>query len=773
MTLGTDQILLGMAGLNALAAVALGLRALHSRAGTWAMVLGLLLALAALGLGLVVQGHERLLPLWWFSWSLLPVLFLPLAVAVANVGLLRQLLLFFNLCLGILAAGLSYWLFTQLQRHPAGSAAVVQLPSQAVYLFGWAGALWLMALLDTLLQWLRCHKPADRQRQLIFLLVLLGLGLGLGLDAYAYLGGPVAPWGIAIASAAYLLLVVQLMLRPGPRRISGTVTPAILQSSHQPLLIADGDGRIQAVNNAAVRLLNRRRFQVLGQDLAGVLGLDVEYLDTATRLHGAGYVERIGVRVKTVKALREVAVQPLVLRSANGEVLAVLCSLHPGSQDPALRATSLLDPVTGLPGAALGEALIEQELRRHAGGSGPLVAAVFLRLDDSGVAATRHGQVLYERLQNAVAERLHAVCDWPLDLARSAGGGFLMLLTQVNDRQEVEDIARRAHELLSRPFRIDDKELQLPVMVAVLPDLRVYHELVDVMADAREALERARHAPDQVLVAEERGQDRVALALALEAAIATDALDLRLEPVVDLRNEQACGMRARLRWAPEGMAMIDDAALRRLARRVHLEGPLNQWRLKQLSQIKHPKGWSVWLPVDLEELQSAGFVKVFPKAITQLPFKLYLELPDLAWLLPATHKIANDLAEAGFGLHAAQYSVGSRVVTHAAGLPPRSASLDAALVQSSGPAAEAAVRGIVATAQAQGASILAEGVRKQADLQRLRALGVSQACGEFVGRALSPLELGAWLQNDAHIKALFAGLPPLADDRGQRRSPQV
>lgn len=768
--LNPATLLLATGGLCLLAALLVPLRAAGTRANIWAVLLGLVLMLAALSLGLHAMGHERLLPVGFGAWAMLPVFLLPLGVAVANIGLLRQFLLFFNLCLGILALGLVYWLYTQISTSGGG----LSLPAEGLYLGVWAGALLLAALFDALLQWVRARTPGQQQRLMTWVLVLLLFAGGWSLDLAAYMGLPAPALGIPLFGLGFLVLAGLLLLHPGPRKISGTITPAIIQESKQAVLIADGEGRVQAANRAAMNILSKRRYQVLGKDIAQVLGLDVEYLDSATRLHGAGFVERIKVAVKSVKAVREVAVQPLVLRAERGEVLALICTLNPGAEDPGLAATSLKDPVTGLPGAALGEALLQQELRRHSGGGGPLVAAIFLRLDDTAAAVQRHGQALHDRLQNAVVERLQAVCDWPVDLARSAGGGFLLLLTQVNDRDEVLDIAGRARELLTQPFKLDDKTLEPPVFLAVLPDLRVYHDLVDLLADSRHGLEQARHEDSGFFVVEQRARDRVSLALGLEAAISTDALELQLEPVIDIQTQAAVGARVRVIWQPEGMPPLQDRALRRLARRVHLEGPLNQWRIRQLARAPLPKGWTLWLPVDVEDLQEPAFVKGFPQAVTRLPFLLALELPEAAWMQPSVRKQLAMLSENGIGLHAQQFAAGAGMLTHAAGLQARSATLEPRLVQSHSPATDAWVSGLVATSRVLGARLRAEGVRKPADLRRLLDLEVELACGEFFSTPLSLTTVEAWLQNGAGLKQRFKGLaPPPADGRGARRSPSL
>ena len=751
--LDLPQLLLIAAGVNILAAFVTALRAGRARAGAWAVALGLGLAAANLLLaqGLRVGGHW--LSAWWLIFAVLPGLLLPLWIALANISLLRRSLLWLNAIAGLAALGAAAWLHGAVGLDAASGWP--RLPPLARWLGVWAGVCLALALLD--LAWQALRAPHRRQRLSWVATVFAGLGLGGGLDWLSHFGFGLGPWGFIATGAAQLVLSGLLWVQRGPRRISGTIPPAILAASRQALLIADGEGRIQAANPAAARLLDTRRQRVLGAELAAVTGLNVDQLDTASRLHGAGYVERIVLGQGDRKDLRELAVQPQVLRAQDGEVLAVLLSLATGSEDPSLAATSLADPVTGLAGAALGEALLAQELRRHAGGGGPLVAAVFVRLDDAGGIAARHGQIVHDKLQAAVAERLAAVCDWPVDLARTDGGGFLMLLTQVTDAAEVMAIAERAHAQVNAPYPLAGETLNPPAMVAVLPDLRLYHEVVDLLGDARHALAQARHAPAAPYRCEQRARQRIDLAMALETAIANDALDLCLEPVVDLTRERVLGARATLQWPVEGLPLIQDDELRRLARRVHLEGPLNQWRLRQAAKLRCPAGFAIWLPVAVEDLQQAGFRKTLPASAERFPHKLLLELPDLAWALPAVHRVAGELVAGGIGLHASEFSGAARVLTQAAGAVPKAASLDPRLVQEHGPATDALLKGLVASARALKLALRAEGVRKRADVRRLRLAGVALASGDYFGPPVAAGDWAAYLADEAALHAKLAG----------------
>ncbi len=782
MEISLTQLLIGAAGLHLLLAFVLALRTLETRAGGWALLLGLALALQAGSLAMVAHGWQRAALLLWMTQALIPMLLVPLAVAVANTALLRRLLLWCH-TLGAVAALLwAAWLVRDLgvQGTPWGSRPLLAPGVELIWV--WAGLVWAIALGDSLLQLGQAGRERLRVRMLGLLIVLVLLGLGWALDAVVLAAVPAAvkaslqPWGVGLYVAAHIGLFALLWMYKGPRRLSGTVPASVLNATHQALLIADSDGRVQAANKAALRVLEQRRHHVLGNHLKTVLGLDIEHLDTITRLHGAGYVERVRLAGRSGHEVRELALQPMMLRARDGEVLALICTLHPASEDPALAATSLHDPVTGLAGAALGEALLAQELRRHAGGSGPLVAAVFARIEDTGGIAARYGQDVHDRLHAQVRERLDEVCDWPLDLARSNGGGYLMLLTQVNDREEVLAIAERAHSQLNQVYAVDAHELAPPAVVAVIPDLRVYHDILDVLADAAHGLEQARHHADGPFVAGERAEERTGLALAMEAAISNDGLDMLLEPVVDLRSERAVGVRVALRWSPESVPALDDDAVRRMARRVHLEGALNRWRLRQLGGLRVPNAWAVWLPVSVEELQAPGFTQVLSEAVARLPFKVLIELPDVVWQLPACRSVAAELCNAGLGLHAAEFSTGARLLTHAADLIPWTLELDARLVQNHAPAVDAVTRGLVESADALGATLRGAGVRRKSDLRRLRALGVRLAYGEYISSPLSVQQFGQWLSTDSNLREKFADTASAtapAPAQAQRRPPSL
>lgn len=764
MTLSFPQLLLIAAAINLLLALITGLRAGRSRGGLWAVALGLALAVSNLLLAELLRERSQVLLPWWLIFAGLPGLIIPLTIALANVALLRRGLLALNALAWFAALAFAGLLAGDLTMAPSPLGALPQVPAPARFLALWAGLAGALALLDMVWLGWRSNKPQQRQRLALTASAVGLLLLGLSIDWLAWRGIGLGPWGFAAALSAQLLLAVQLWLYKGPRRIAGTVAPALLAASRQAVLICDGEGRVQAANPAAIRLMDRKAYQVLGAELDSLLGLSTDHLDTASRLHGAGYVERVRLdRAGKDEAQRELVIQPMVLRADDGEVLAVILSLGDGSDDPSLSVTSLHDPVSGLAGAALGEALLAQELRRHAGGSGPLVAAIFVRLDDAGGIAARHGQLVYEKLQAAVAERLGQVCDWPVDLARTDGGGFLLLLSQVTDHAEVSAICERLHEMVNSSYTVAAETLTPPVLSVLIPDLRLYHDLLDLLGDVRHALAQARREPARSFRCDAPAKERINIALALETAIANDALDLRLEPVMDLLRERPLGARVLMQWEVEGRPLIADAELRRLARRVHLEGPLNQWRLRRIAALTAPAGFALWLPVATEELQQANFQRSLLTKASRGSHKLLLELPDLCWQLPALRKIAGDLVAAGMALHASEFSVGARVLTHAAGADPKAASLDARLVQIHGPATDQMLKGLVATARAMKLALRAEGVRKRADLKRLREAGVALASGDYFGPALAPETLAAWLNDEARHAELFVGTATLPD----------
>lgn len=160
--------------------------------------------------------------------------------------------------------------------------------------------------------------------------------------------------------------------------------------------------------------------------------------------------------------------------------------------EEALRRLAYYDPLTGLPNRTLLEDRFNQacaRARRDATG----FALMFMDLDDFKHINDTHGHHIGDRLLCAVAERLEGLLRQTDTVARRGGDEFLVLITDMNDRDAPARVAETVRDGLRAPFRLDGRELYVSasIGIALYPDHGTGLQTLSERADAAMYLAKA------------------------------------------------------------------------------------------------------------------------------------------------------------------------------------------------------------------------------------------------------------------------------------------
>ncbi len=765
---GLPQALQLAAAFVLVAAITMPLVSRGARAGRVGLWLGLALA-SGFGLqSVVLVEHSSWAGrLYLVMLAFQPPLLLGTAHALRNVEVRRRHLSAFVWILALIfavLAGLGDALFAGMRTTAWG--VQVALGPLGPVLLAWAAAVLGALILDSLGQLLSARFARERGMAAATVLLVCGFGLG-AVDWISLSVSGQQPIGFVASGLSYLVLLA-LVMRGGPRAVGALLPAGALDAARQPLLLIDATGRIQTINRSAVQFLGSSRRRLLGASITEVLGISATHLDTVSRLQPLGYVEGLRLPASGRRNAPEISLQPLVLHDRAGEVISSLLVMAHGGLRPPDHRDALRDRVTGLPGPALFAALLERELSRREGGTGPTAALVVMTVGDGQRTVTEHGLPIYERLQSAVAERLDGACDWPEDLAQVKSGTYALLLTQAADESELAQIANRIAESCRRPFVIDEQQFSLPALTVVLPDLRVYHSVDEVLVDADVTLAEARRRNDgQPLWARELASQRTEAALSIETAITNDALSLEYEPVMDLRSRELAGLRVHLSWDPGGVERLDTGAVQNLAMRSHLQASLSTWLLRsvatQLQQWQRKQTGrriALWLPLtasDLAREELPGELQSLLTGMNLDPRDLVIDVDNQALLRTGVRKVLARLGDFGVQLHLVDFSSGSLATVHAPGLRIRSAAVDARLVSAVGHGSPAKhlVNGLALTAHNLGFTLLAEAVSRPAEVVGLAAQKVDLAQGPIFAVPATAERVGRWLVAPGELLKAF------------------
>lgn len=677
-------------------------------AGLWSGVSALfwqqveILAELYIGLGLIVV---------WLGWKLM--------AAVCQVELRRHLLLWLGRLL--LAVIFAVMAFT--------AEPMIDVEPRMLWQSSWAGelAMGFALLVATLafVEWVfGVLTSLDRATITPWLGFWMLLVAAVALDILAgtaMVAPNLPPLGSGLLVLAAVFGLILTLGRSGPFPLQGELPVAAWQETADAVLLVDGAQRVQTATTAALDLLGKSLQQIRGKRLQRILPEAPEqgsaweppiWLADTARPDGGLWMHSAEMHAQREGSIARV----LFLRGGN--------SLPPRDMHEPRRNSLERRWVQGV---AVRPAL-ESVLRRYGMGRQFLAASVHVDYDWERVQQ-EHGDVVVNELLDAIADRLHQVCDWNVDSFRLGDGQFILVLSDLTGIEEVDALALRAQELLSAPYTRDGKRWALRMRLALVPDLRLYRSVDEWLSDAAQALRGSR---GELVTTRPSAEQRNKLQLALEQSLLNDGIDWWGEPVLNLTTQQVAAWRLQPRWAPEKGVCWQGEELLLAVAGLHM-----QQRLYELA-ANQPALWpqALWLPLKLDEVQLAR------RGLGAQASSVVLEVDRLN--SETLHAQGLRLESSGL-VFAAPMQSGRAFVSQVA---PTVIRLEDPLIQSGlvdDVARQSLLRGCRAAARVREQRLYARGISSHADLKALRELGVDYASGPAVGRFM-PLAEAARFQ---------------------------
>ncbi len=431
-----------------------------------------------------------------------------------------------------------------------------------------------------------------------------------------------------------------------------------------------------------------------------------------------------------------------------------------------LRHQAYHDILTGLPNRWLLRDRLEQVFafaRRQ--DTRPTV--MFLDLDRFKNLNDTLGHLHGDQLLRAVADRLRTIISEQDTLARLGGDDFVLLFSDLPDRDAALAQARRIQEQFSQPFRLDGKEVYLDASIGIArypengtePDILIKHAESAMYYAKDRGGNSIQFSSEEIQAAT---ANRFTIENDLRCAIRNEQLQVYYQPQFDLHTGKVTGIEALVRWPHPDEGMIAPDRFIPIAEESGLILKLGKWVLRQAIADARRLQAAGCLPrrlavnLSARQLYHQDTLSVLQDLLTDEPLRdrfLEIEITESGIMQNPEQAVANLTALRDLGVSVAidDFGTGYSSLAYLKRFPidilkiDRSFVRDLALDQDD----EAIIRTIIAMAETLNMQVIAEGIETREQLERLERLGCQEGQGYFYARPMPCADLIRFFRDQA------------------------
>ena len=427
-----------------------------------------------------------------------------------------------------------------------------------------------------------------------------------------------------------------------------------------------------------------------------------------------------------------------------------------------LQLVAHYDVLTQLPNRTLFTDRFKQAVA-HSKRSNTLLAVCFLDLDDFKQVNDSYGHSAGDQLLIEVSRRISQSIRDGDSVSRQGGDEFTLLLCDVFSHVQCEQLLKRIHVELAKPYLIEGQVLNISASsgITLYPednaDLDILLRHADkAMYQAKLAGKNKYHFFD--VKGDEEHIKKSDLIQRVRQALHNNELCLYYQPKVNMKTGHVFGVEALLRWIHPQTGLIPPLEFLPQIENTDLEIEIGGWVIQQA--VKQMDCWlqqnivlEVSVNISSHHLQSPFFYEQIKNALAHCPAvdsrNLQLEILESSVLSDInfiSHIIMRCQDELGVNFALDDFGTGFSSLTHLKNLPANTIKIDRSFVRDMlcDPDDYSIIHGVIGLANVFHRKIIAEGVETTSQGLVLQLLGCFHAQGYGIAKPMPAHDFSLW-----------------------------
>lgn len=366
---------------------------------------------------------------------------------------------------------------------------------------------------------------------------------------------------------------------------------AMIDASMDAIIEIDNDGNITHWNYQAEAMFGWPSYEVIGQPLHSLIV--PEYLREAhlqgLRRYKPGVSNPIFHRRFETQALRrdgsefpvEITVSSIELKGTSAFCAFIRDITDQKNAAAQLKQLAHYDNITGLPNRILLQDRLNQETKLSKR-TGLPTAVLFVDIDHFKEINDTLGHAKGDALLSLAAKRLNSCLRDTDTVARFGGDEFVVILSQLQELDSINQISERMLEAMSAPFHLDGEVayVTISIGIAIFPMDTDSCETLIKNADQAMYLVKASGRNNYTYFThsmQEEAQARRQLTNDLRIALSCQQFRIHYQPILNLATGRIEKAEALLRWEHPLHGLISPDQFIPIAEETRLIGEIGEW----------------------------------------------------------------------------------------------------------------------------------------------------------------------------------------------------